>query len=147
MTLLLFRENPYLAQAATMVTGYTAEGGILIHQSIFYPNGGGQPGDSGLLTWEGGQCDVATAVKAPEGQIALIPASTAVLPPLGALVQQLLHWDRRHRHMRMHTALHLLSVVMPFPVTGGQIGAQKGRLDFKLDAAPQDLVAFSLALN
>ncbi|HCB52471.1 MAG: alanyl-tRNA editing protein [Paracoccaceae bacterium] len=147
MTILLYQEDPYLSQAPSIVAGYTSEGGIILHQSIFYPTGGGQPGDSGTLSWEGRKCEIAAAIKAGEGQIALIASDTASLPPIGALVIQSLDWERRHRHMRMHTALHLLSVVMPFPVTGGQIGAQKGRLDFKLEAAPQDLAALDRALN
>jgi misacylated tRNA(Ala) deacylase len=66
---------------------------------------------------------------------------------LGSDVALVLDWDRRHLHMRVHTALHLLSVVMPFPVTGGQIGAGKGRLDFDLPDAPEDKAAIEAALN
>ena len=69
------------------------------------------------------------------------------LPPVGAHVTQVLDWDRRHRHMRLHTALHLLSVVIPYGVTGGQISTNHGRLDFDMPDAPQDRDALQQALN
>ena len=69
------------------------------------------------------------------------------MPPVGALALQVLDWGRRHRHMRMHTALHLLSVVIALPVTGGQIGADRGRLDFAMPDPPDDLGALDAALN
>jgi misacylated tRNA(Ala) deacylase len=69
------------------------------------------------------------------------------LPPVGTVVHQVLDWDRRHRLMRVHTALHLLSVVIPLPVTGGQIGADRGRLDFDMPEPPEDIEALNEALN
>ena len=69
------------------------------------------------------------------------------MPPVGALVRQRIDWDRRYRHMRVHTALHLLSVVIGLPVTGGQIGADRGRLDFDMPEAPADVAAWGQALN
>jgi misacylated tRNA(Ala) deacylase len=129
------------------VLGHTPEGGILIDRSVFYPTGGGQPGDSGRIRWDGGALSVATAVKAEGGMIALVPAEPVPLPPVGALLHQSLDWDRRHRHMRVHTALHLLSVVIPLPVTGGQIGAERGRLDFDMPEPPADVAALEEALN
>ncbi|ULB09042.1 alanyl-tRNA editing protein [Cereibacter azotoformans] len=147
MTEPLFCTDPYLREAEARVTGHTAEGGILIDRSIFYPTGGGQPGDSGCLVWEGGRIPIATAIKAEGGRVALVPAEAAALPPEGAPVRQILDWDRRHRHMRVHTALHLLSVVIPLPVTGGQIGAERGRLDFDMPEPPADVAALEEALN
>ena len=147
MTRLLFREDPYLHEADARVTGHTAEGGIILDASVFYPTGGGQPGDSGVLQWEGGRIAIATAVKAEGGRIALVPAEPLAMPPVGAPVRQSLDWDRRHRHMRVHTALHLLSVVIPLPVTGGQIGAERGRLDFDMPEPPKDTDALTEALN
>ncbi|MEM8849802.1 MAG: alanyl-tRNA editing protein [Pseudomonadota bacterium] len=133
MTTLLFRNDPYLKTAAGMVVDLTPEGGIVPDASIFYPRGGGQPGDSGRVFWEGGDCEIASTVKAPEGEgVVLVPAEAAPLPPKGAAIEMALDWDRRHRFMRMHTALHLLSVVVPLPVTGGQIGVDKSRLDFDM---------------
>ena len=79
--------------------------------------------------------------------MALVPAEALPLPPVGTHLLQRLDWARRYRHMRVHTALHLLSVVIPLPVTGGQIGAERGRLDFDMPEAPADVAAWELALN
>jgi misacylated tRNA(Ala) deacylase len=146
-TELLFRADPYLSACEAEVLGHTAEGGILVDRSVFYPTGGGQPGDSGHLEWSAGRMMIATAVKVEGGFVALVPAEPLPLPPVGTVVQQRLDWTRRHRHMRMHTALHLLSVVVPLPVTGGQIGAERGRLDFDMPDPPGDLAPLNAALN
>ncbi len=136
MTRLLFREDAYRTEALARVVAHTAEGALILDASLFYPTGGGQPGDSGALLWAGGKVPVATALKAEGGRVALVPAEAVALPPVGAEVRQVLDWDRRYRHMRVHTALHLLSVVLPFPVTGGAIGDGRGRLDFDLPDPP-----------
>ena len=120
MTELLFRDDPYLTDAEAVVLAHTPEGGIVVSASIFYPTGGGQPGDSGWIEWDGGRLAIATAVKV-DGGVALIPAEARAMPAVGAPVRQRLAWERRFGHMRVHTALHLLSVVIPLPVTGGQI--------------------------
>jgi misacylated tRNA(Ala) deacylase len=146
MTDLLFRQDAYLAQAESVVTGHTPEGGILLQASVFYPTGGGQPGDSGWLEWAGGRMAIATALK-HEGGVALVPGDISALPPVGAQVLQVLDWERRHRHMRVHTALHLLSVVIPLPVTGGQIGSERGRLDFDMPEPPEDIAGIEDRLN
>ena len=146
MTELLFRADPYLQTAPARVLAHTPEGGIVLDRTVFYATGGGQPGDSGWLTWEGGRLAIATAVKAGDG-VALVPAEPAAMPAPGTAVMQALDWTRRHRHMRIHTALHLLSVVVPLPVTGGQIGAERGRLDFDMPDPPADLAALEEALN
>jgi misacylated tRNA(Ala) deacylase len=162
MTLPLFREDPYLRHCEAVVIGHTPEGAIVVDRSVFYPTGGGQPGDAGYVEWirgpsnaaqlEGGQPDrariaIATAIKLQEGRIGLVPAEPAAMPPVGASITQVLDWDRRHRHMRIHTALHLLSVVIPLPVTGGQIGADRGRLDFDMPDPLGDVAALDEALN
>lgn len=147
MTELLFRSDAYLRDIEAKVTGHTAEGGILCDRTVFYATGGGQPGDSGVLEWDGGRLSIATALKAEGGQVALVPAEPAAMPPVGARVLQRLDWDRRHRHMRVHTALHLLSVVIPLPVTGGQIGAERGRLDFDMPDPPSDIALIEDRLN
>lgn len=147
MTEMLFRADPYLSEAEAEVIAHTPEGGLVVDRSIFYPTGGGQPGDNGQLAWSGGRLGIATAVKVEGGGIALVPGEAALMPPVGAKVVQQLDWTRRHRHMRMHTALHLLSVVIPRPVTGGQIGAERGRLDFDMEEPPGDVDALNRALN
>ncbi|UZD92084.1 alanyl-tRNA editing protein [Cognatishimia activa] len=147
MTDPLFREDPYLRETTGYVEAHTPEGGIILDASIFYPTGGGQPGDSGNLIWDTGTLAIATAVKADGDKIALVPAEPAALPPVGAKVIQQLDWERRHRHMRVHTALHLLSVVIPLPVTGGSISAEKGRLDFDMPEAPEDKELLQSQLN
>ncbi len=146
MTELLFREDAYLAAADCQIIGHTPEGGLIVDRSVFYATGGGQPGDSGVLEWSGGVLTIATTLKV-DGGIALIPAEPMPMPPIGAPARQILDWARRHRHMRVHTALHLLSVVIPLPVTGGQIGADKGRLDFDMPDPPGDTAAIEGVLN
>ncbi len=146
MTELLFRTDAYLAEATAIVTAHTPEGGIVLDRSVFYATGGGQPGDSGVLDWAGGRIVVATAVKAMGG-VALVPAEPVAMPPVGAEVLQRLDWDRRYRLMRVHTALHLLSVVIPLAVTGGQVGDGRGRLDFDMPDAPGDTGPREMALN
>ena len=143
----LFRQDAYLREAAGRVTGLSEEGGVILDATVFYPTSGGQPGDSGMLEWEGGRLAIATAQKGPGETIVLMPEGAGALPPVGTQVHQRLDWDRRHRHMRVHTAMHLLSVVIPLPVTGGQIGAEKGRLDFMMPEPPADPAAIEAALN
>lgn len=147
MTEALFRVDAYLREAEAVVIAHTAEGGIVLDRTVFYPTGGGQPGDSGRLAWDGGGAlSIATTVKGEGSDIVLVPAEPRPLPPIGARVAQVLDWDRRHRHMRVHTALHLLSVVIPQPVTGGSIAADKGRLDFDMPDAPADKAALEADL-
>ena len=132
MTKLLFRSDPYLQETEAVVTGHSAEGGVLLDETIFFPTGGGQPGDSGRLIWERGQLAIATTTGAGDGSVVLVPGMPDALPAIGTRLRQRLDWERRYRHMRMHTALHLLSAVVARPVTGGQIGAAKSRLDFDI---------------
>ena len=147
MTEALFRSDPYLKSADARVVAHTPEGGIVLDRTVFYPTGGGQPGDNGTLDWGGRSLDVASTVKGEGGAIVLVPAAPAALPPVGAEVYQALDWGRRYRHMRMHTALHLLSVVLPYGVTGGSIAADRGRLDFDMPEAPPDRDAVEAQLN
>ena len=147
MTRLLFREDAYLRQCVGLVSGHTDEGAIVVDQTVFYPTGGGQPGDAGYVQWDKGRIAIATAIKLQGGRVGLVPAEPAAMPPEGAQITQVLDWDRRHRHMRIHTALHLLSVVIPLPVTGGQIGVERGRLDFDMPDPLEDVAAVDEALN
>lgn len=146
-TQLLFRVDPYLQEAHATVMGHTPEGGILLDRTVFYPSGGGQPGDSGWIEW-GDQrpLAIATAVKVDDGGVALVAAEAAALPPIGTQLRQRIDWPRRYRHMRMHTALHLVTVLVPLPVTGGSVAVDKGRLDFDMPEPPADLAALNIAL-
>ncbi|SEQ20089.1 misacylated tRNA(Ala) deacylase [Loktanella sp. DSM 29012] len=147
MTTALYLDDAYQRQAEGRVTALTAEGGIVLNASLFYPTAGGQPGDSGHLEWQGRRLMIATAIKGTGDDIVLVPAEPAALPPVGTHVTQTLDWERRHRLMRMHTALHLLSVVIPRPVTGGQIAEAKGRLDFDMQDPPDDRDGLTDRLN
>lgn len=143
----LFREDAYAKTCTTVVAGLTEQGAVIVAVSNFYPTGGSQPGDSGGLRWAGGELAIADTRKVGD-DIALVPADpNAVRPEIGAQVELELDWERRYRHMRVHTALHLLSVVIPLPVTGGAISAEKGRLDFDMPEAPEDKQALEDALN
>ena len=149
MTDPLFRTTPYARTCTTEVTG-TVDGGVMVAASVFYPAGGGQPGDTGRLDWPG--CPVAGGAEVidtrKEGaSVALILPEGTALPAPGTPVTMTLDWERRHRHMRVHTALHLLSVVVPLPVSGGAIAADKGRLDFDMPEPPEDKDALEAALN
>ena len=150
MTEFLFREDSYLRSTPALVTEVTAEGGVVLDRTVFYAASGGQPGDSGVLERsEGSVVAIATAIH-PEGdktRIVHVPADGQVLPEVGESVTARIDWERRHRLMRMHTGLHLLSVVLPFPVTGGSIGEDKGRLDFDMPEVPDDVAALEAELN
>lgn len=143
----LFREDAYLRDAPGTVLSVTPEGGIVLDRAIFYPTGGGQPGDSGRLDWGAGAIEIATTVKGPEGAVILLPAEPAPLPRPGMALRQSIDWERRHRLMRMHTGLHLLSVVIPLPVSGGAIATDRSRLDFDMPEPPEDSAAIEEALN
>lgn len=111
--------------------------GVMLDRTIFYARAGGQPGDVGALRWPGGEMAVADTVKGEGEAILHLPAPGATLPPVGAIVTAELDWARRSAHMRMHSALHLLCAALPgASVTGGQIGADKSRLDFDLSDPP-----------
>lgn len=150
MTEFLFRDDSYLPSTEARVVELTADGGIVLDRTVFYAASGGQPGDNGsILRADGSVITIATAVH-PEGdktRIVHVPAEAQGLPTVGELVTATIDWDRRYRLMRMHTALHLLSVVFPFPVTGGSVGEDKGRLDFDMPEVPGDLAGLETKLN
>lgn len=148
MTTALFREDSYLTECEAKVLEVNDRGGIVLDQTVLYPTGGGQPGDSGTLTWEGGACAIAVAVKGDKpDEVVHVPEPDADIPSSGTTVTVTLNWELRYRYMRVHTALHLLSVVIPLPVTGGSISAEKGRLDFDMPAAPGDKDGLQTELN
>ncbi|HET9903418.1 MAG TPA: alanyl-tRNA editing protein [Xanthobacteraceae bacterium] len=147
---LLFREDAYLRTCEARIAGLTEEGGILIDRSVFYATSGGQPGDRGVIESEDGtRLSIATAVftDAAKTEIALVPADAAAArPPVGAPVRLTIDWDLRYARMRMHTALHLLSAVLPYPVTGGSVHEAESRLDFDIPEAGLDKDAISARL-
>jgi misacylated tRNA(Ala) deacylase len=128
----LFRQDAYLKEAEATVTALE-ERGVRLDRSIFYPTGGGQPGDTGSLRWDGGEARIVDAVKADGADVLHVLAADAPRPAIGTKLRTTLDWDRRLLHMRMHTALHVMSAVIKGNVTGGQVGADKSRLDFNLE--------------
>ncbi|MEE4189351.1 MAG: alanyl-tRNA editing protein [Roseobacter sp.] len=147
MTELLFLDDAYRKTASACVLAQTETGGLALDRSIFYPTGGGQPGDSGDLVWDGGTCAIATTIKGAGGHIICQPAIGQTAPPVGITVEMRLDWARRFGHMRVHSALHLLSVALPYGVTGGSISADKGRIDFNMENPPEDKEALAASLN
>jgi misacylated tRNA(Ala) deacylase len=128
----LFRQDAYLKEADAVVTA-VEDRGVRLDRSIFYPTGGGQPGDTGVLRWDGGEAKVVDSIKADGGDVLHVLATDAPRPSVGTAIHTAIDWDRRYRHMRMHTALHVMSAVIKGNVTGGQVGADKSRLDFNLE--------------
>ena len=145
MTERLYLDDSYLRETAGRIAAIGADGRITLDRTIFYPGGGGQPADSGTLSWDQGQARV--IAQTANGQIELLPSDPPSSLEAGMSVIQNIDWERRYRHMRIHTALHLLSVVVPLPVTGGSIGDGQGRLDFDMPDAPSDRDALAEALQ
>lgn len=129
MTRELFREDSYLKTCAASVVASGPEG-VVLDATVFYPMGGGQPGDTGALVLADGVRLPVVDTRKGEAGILHILAPDAPAPAVGAAVTAEIDWDRRHKHMRMHTCLHLLCAAIPAGVTGGQIGAERSRLDF-----------------
>ena len=146
MTQPLYATDPYLTSAPAVVREINERGGIVLDASVFYPTGGGQAGDTGRIEFDGQSLTIATTVKGDNGAIILVPEA-GPLPAVGASITQHLDWEKRHRMMRIHTALHLLSVVIPLPVTGGNIRPEKGRLDFAMPEPLADKEALNARLN
>ena len=149
MTEFLFRDDPYLAECAARVIAAGPEG-VELDRTIFYATSGGQPGDTGTLTPAGGEGAAVVGAVHPDGDRARVLhllAPGAALPAVGDAVELALDWERRHRLMRLHTGLHLLSVVLPFGVTGGAMDEGKGRLDFDMPAPPEDVPGLEARLN
>lgn len=135
MTEALFREDAYRRECEARVLSASPEA-VVLDATVFYPQGGGQPGDTGILEWSAGPMRVADTRKGEGEEILHIPEAGSPVPPEGATVRAEIDWERRHRLMRMHSCMHLLSAVLPYPVTGGQVGDGTGRLDLDLAEAP-----------
>ena len=147
MTEPLFRADAYLRETPATVLSADPRG-VVLDRTVFYAQGGGQPGDSGVLvSADGRETGIANAVyDADRKTILHVPAEGATLPSAGETVTARIDWERRHRRMRAHTALHLLSVALPYPVTGGSVGDAEGRLDFDCDS-PLDRNEVEAKLN
>ena len=137
---LLFRADAYERQCAATILAVNERGGIVLDRTVFYAQGGGQPGDKGEIEVEGRPIVIATAIydQGDKSIVVHVPAAGEAPPPIGSAAMARLDWDTRFPRMRIHTALHLLSCVLPYPVTGGAIGESEGRLDFDIPEAGLD---------
>ena len=145
---LVFREDAYVRSCAATVTAVD-ERGIRLDATVFYPTGGGQPGDTGVLRLaDGREIAIVDSLKgAAPDEVIHVPAPGTALPAVGSSVTAEIDWQRRHRLMRMHSCLHLLCAVIPGEVTGGQVADGKGRLDFNLPDAKLDKDQIEAELN
>ena len=146
----LFRDDSYLKDCAARVVALTEQGGIVLDRTVFYANSGGQPGDTGALTLADGTriaIDNAVYTDAAKSEIAHIPAPGTPALKVGDAVTAAIDWDKRYARMRMHTALHLLSAVLPYAVTGGSVGDSESRLDFDIPEAGLDKDAITAKVN
>ena len=132
MTEEIFRNDAYGRSTSATVLDVTEEG-IVLDRTVFYPEGGGQPGDRGQLLFDKGLCmEIVDTRKTESGDLLHIPQPGATLPETGSHVTAIIDWEYRYRHMRTHTCLHLLCALIPNDVTGGAISQDKGRLDFDM---------------
>ena len=149
MTDRLYEQDGYLRETTATVVAVT-DSAVELDRTVFYARGGGQPGDSGVLaTASGREVPVFDTVKGADGTVVHLVDSEAngPLPAAGEIVTARIDWERRYRHMRMHTCLHLLCALVGAPVTGGNLTDQKGRLDFDLPEATVSKDDLSAALN
>ncbi len=148
MTDELFRQDAYAKSCEAVITKVD-DSGIQLDRTVFYPTGGGQPGDTGVIRGvDGIEATIVDTRKGPEGTgIVHILADGSPEFSAGAAVRVELDWERRYRLMRMHTCLHLLSAVLTYPVTGGQVSDGKGRLDFDIPEATLEKEELNAELN
>jgi misacylated tRNA(Ala) deacylase len=148
MTELLFREDGYLRSCNARVA-QVDERGIRLDRTVFYPTGGGQPGDTGLLRLSSSQsiAIIDTLKGTGSDEVIHVPETGSALPEPGAELVAEIDWNRRHRLMRMHTCLHLLCSIVPGAVTGGQVSDGRGRLDFDVPGSGLDKAAIASRLN
>ncbi len=148
MTEEIFRADAYAKSCEATVTRVD-ENGIELDRTVFYPEGGGQPGDTGLLRLaDGGEVRITGTrkIKATGAHVHL-PEDGAPTPAEGDSVTAELDWERRHRLMRMHTCMHLVCAIIEGDVTGGQVGDGKARLDFNLPDTSLDKEHITAELN
>ena len=148
MTEEVFRRDAYARSCESRVTAVD-DAGVRLDRTVFYPLGGGQPGDSGAIVLDGGATlrIVDTRKGAADGEIVHVPEGPVDAGIVGSRVVARIDWERRHRLMRMHTCLHLLCSLVPAPVTGGSIRDGSGRLDFDLPESTLDKEDLTTRLN
>jgi misacylated tRNA(Ala) deacylase len=148
MTELLFRDDAYLRSCGARVVA-ADERGIRLDRTVFYPTGGGQPGDTGTLRLASGQVIAIVDTVKGDGadEVIHVPAAGSAAPAPGTEVAAEIDWERRHRLMRMHSCLHLLCAVVPGAVTGGQVSDGRGRLDFDVPGSSLDKGTIAARLN
>jgi misacylated tRNA(Ala) deacylase len=147
-TELIFRDDAYQKSCQAKVLAVT-EHRVELDRTVFYPAGGGQPGDTGVLRLsDGRELRVIDTRKGegPDSIMHLLDPAGGV-PASGDEVEAVLDWERRYAHMRIHTCLHVLSCVVVAPVTGGNIAADKGRLDFDIDMSLLDAQRIETGVN
>jgi misacylated tRNA(Ala) deacylase len=146
----LFRDDCYLKDCSATIVAVTPDGGIVLDRTVFYAASGGQPADRGALEMSSGaRLPIGNVVFTDAGktEIAHVAAPGASAPfAVGDTVTAAIDWPLRHARMRMHTALHLLSAVLPYPVTGGSVGEAESRLDFDIPEAGLDKDAITARL-
>ncbi len=145
---LIFRDDAYQKSCEATVTAVDGAG-IRLDRTVFYPTGGGQPGDVGILRLaDGGTLRIVEARKGADHEdVVHVAEDGAALPEPGAKVTAEIDWERRHRMMRIHSCMHVLCSIIVGDVTGGQVGDGKGRLDFNLPDTQLDKEVITAALN
>jgi misacylated tRNA(Ala) deacylase len=147
----LFREDSYLQECTAKVVTVNPDGGIVLDRTVFYAASGGQPADRGTLTTAAGvTIPIENVVYTDPGKTVIAHLPAKGIPPaieVGDTVTAIIDWPLRHARMRMHTALHLLSAVLPYPVTGGSVGDAESRLDFDIPEAGLDKDAITARLT
>ena len=148
-TELAFRDDAYLREVTARVVDINARGGIILDKTVCYATGGGQPGDAGMMAWQGGNISIATTIYdlVDKSVVIHVPSDGQSAPAIGEQVTLRLDWPLRLKRMRIHTALHLLSCVLAYPVTGGSIGDGDGRLDFDIPEGGLNKAEIADALN
>jgi misacylated tRNA(Ala) deacylase len=144
MTKLLYQTDSYLKEFEAVVTAVDPENhGVILDQTAFYPGGGGQPSDAGLLE-SGGKSFNVSKIKRIAGNLVHLLEGEEPLPEVGTHVRGSLNWDRRYKLMRTHSALHVLCGVVfrdyGASVTGGDMDPLQGRMDFEFETMHRDLV-------
>lgn len=147
-TELIFRDDAYQQSCQARVLA-AADHRVELDRTVFYPAGGGQPGDTGVLRLADGRQLRVIDTRKGEGADSVVhlldPAGP--MPAIGEDLEAVLDWERRYAHMRIHTCLHVLSCVVVAPVTGGNIAADKGRLDFDIDMSLLDAQRIESGVN